>query len=114
MPCVIAIEIERAAFAVLAETFERNQDADRSLGRIEPFCKFLAQYSKFVSIGAHKQVLCVVLEELACLVAVGHLTNPEIGVVNRAGGDYLRQADGTGASHPCLSRRIDALDDQIR
>ena len=98
-PLVVAVEIVRAALGMLAEAFERDENAHRSLGRVEPFGEFRAQLPEFLGVGAHEQVLRVVLEEFARLVTVGHLADPEIGVVDRARHDHLRQAGGAGAGH---------------
>ena len=61
---------------MLAEPFERDENADRPPRRIESFCKFAAQYFELFGVGTHEQILCVILKEFAPLVLVGHLANP--------------------------------------
>ena len=73
---------------MLAEAPDWNENAHRSPGRLESFGEFLAQLPELLGVGAHKQVLRIVLKEFARPVPVGYLAHPEIGMVDRARHDH--------------------------
>src|SRR5208282_1990001 len=110
---VVALKIVGAALGMLAETFERHENAHRPFGLVEAPGEFAAQLLELLGIGAHQQVVRVVLEEFASLVTLGHLADPEVGVVDRSGNDHLGQAGRAGVRQSRVARGIHSVDDQI-
>ena len=72
-----------------------------------------AEQTEFLGVGPHQQILRVVAEEFAVLVACRNLAGPEIRMVDGAGDDHLRQAGGAGGRQAGVAGRIHAVDDEI-